>query len=354
MRAVIEAVGIDDPPADLVRSCATAMFEFTRDGIDLYDDVAADPRRAPRRAASAPRSISNCDHFGAPRRRPPRARATGSTPCSCRSRSGAKKPRPGDLRGGARGDRRRRRRATPCSSTTRPRTATARATLGIATRLIVRPGAVAARGSVGRGERPRGDRGPALRSRRLGDSVAVAACPRRCTSAGPGPRRTGSRRHRSRSVSSRIPNAVGLPADERVGARVEVPEPVEVAPARARDELHDAALGVEAPLLVHRHPPRVVVVVTRQQQVGALAVEQVPERLGSAAARTPGSSRPSGTSASPTAGGASTRACTRPDARRGRRRATRTASDPGSQSTPPAEQIVESSDTTCHEPRSYE
>ena len=63
MRAVIEAVGIDDPPHDLVRWCATAMYGFTRTGIDPYDDVG--PTLAALRDAGVPTAlISNCDHFG--------------------------------------------------------------------------------------------------------------------------------------------------------------------------------------------------------------------------------------------------------------------------------------------------
>ena len=63
MRAVIEAVGIDEPPEDLVRSCATAMYGFTRTGIDPYDDVL--PILAALRDAGVPTAlISNCDHFG--------------------------------------------------------------------------------------------------------------------------------------------------------------------------------------------------------------------------------------------------------------------------------------------------
>lgn len=61
MRAVIEAVGIEDPPGDLVRSCASALYGFTRDGVDLYDDVAP-TLTALRDAGVRTALISNCDH----------------------------------------------------------------------------------------------------------------------------------------------------------------------------------------------------------------------------------------------------------------------------------------------------
>jgi putative hydrolase of the HAD superfamily len=62
MRATIEAVGIADPPPDLVRSCAATMFEFTQAGIALYDDV--EPTvQALRMAGVGTALVSNCDHF---------------------------------------------------------------------------------------------------------------------------------------------------------------------------------------------------------------------------------------------------------------------------------------------------
>jgi HAD superfamily hydrolase (TIGR01509 family) len=61
MRAVIEAVGIDDPPAELVRSCASAMYVYTRDGVTLYDDVPPTVT-ALRDAGVATALVSNCDH----------------------------------------------------------------------------------------------------------------------------------------------------------------------------------------------------------------------------------------------------------------------------------------------------
>ncbi|HYJ61598.1 MAG TPA: HAD-IA family hydrolase [Actinomycetota bacterium] len=62
MRAVVEAVGIEDPPPDLVRSCAAAHYDFTRNGIELYDDVVV-TLAALRAAGVRTALISNCDHF---------------------------------------------------------------------------------------------------------------------------------------------------------------------------------------------------------------------------------------------------------------------------------------------------
>lgn len=64
IRAVIEAVGIEDPPTELVRTAASAMFEFARGGVRLYDDVTPlldDLRAAGIRTAL----VSNCDHAAA-------------------------------------------------------------------------------------------------------------------------------------------------------------------------------------------------------------------------------------------------------------------------------------------------
>jgi putative hydrolase of the HAD superfamily len=59
--AVLEAIGIQDPPIDLVRSVASAQFEFMRDQIELEPDVA--PTVAELRGHGALTAlISNCSH----------------------------------------------------------------------------------------------------------------------------------------------------------------------------------------------------------------------------------------------------------------------------------------------------
>jgi HAD superfamily hydrolase (TIGR01509 family) len=62
MRAVIEALGVEDPPVDLVRSCAATMYAFSEEGIHLYDDVVPTVE-ALRADGVGTALISNCDHF---------------------------------------------------------------------------------------------------------------------------------------------------------------------------------------------------------------------------------------------------------------------------------------------------
>jgi putative hydrolase of the HAD superfamily len=60
-RAIIEATGIEDPPADLVRSFASAEFAFQRDHITLEPD--AEPVARELRARGVQTAVvSNCSH----------------------------------------------------------------------------------------------------------------------------------------------------------------------------------------------------------------------------------------------------------------------------------------------------
>jgi putative hydrolase of the HAD superfamily len=60
-RAVLEAMGILDPPTDLVRSVATAQFEFQRDAIVLEPEVVAVVTELRARGVRTA-LVSNCSH----------------------------------------------------------------------------------------------------------------------------------------------------------------------------------------------------------------------------------------------------------------------------------------------------
>lgn len=64
-RAVIEAVGMEDPPLDLIRSVATAQFEFMRTQIELEPDV-VEVVGGLRANGVATTLISNCSFSAVP------------------------------------------------------------------------------------------------------------------------------------------------------------------------------------------------------------------------------------------------------------------------------------------------
>ena len=189
--------GSTDPPPDLIRSCAAAHYDFTRNGIELYDDVV--PTLAALRDAGVRTAlISNCDHFA--RHVVDRLELRERFDAVILSYEvGAKKPSPRDLRRRPRGRRRpasRRRRVRR-----RPDVVLRRRARRGDRHASDRPARRrAARGRLDRRERSRRDRGPQLAPPRLIGGRRVSGsrrCRRRCTAAAPGRTRTGSRRTRS-------------------------------------------------------------------------------------------------------------------------------------------------------------
>jgi putative hydrolase of the HAD superfamily len=65
MRAIVEAIGIDDPPAELVRDLAAREYEFMASRVRLHDD-ALPAVRALRERGVATALVSNCSHNTTP------------------------------------------------------------------------------------------------------------------------------------------------------------------------------------------------------------------------------------------------------------------------------------------------
>lgn len=64
-RSVLEAIGIEHPPSDLIRSVASAQFEFMRTEIDLESDV-VEVATGLRERGVATALISNCSFSAVP------------------------------------------------------------------------------------------------------------------------------------------------------------------------------------------------------------------------------------------------------------------------------------------------
>ena len=105
----------------------------------------------------------------------------------------------------------------------------------------------------------------------------------------------------------------------RLAVRPRAEEPAEALPPGSDDELAHSALEVEPSARVLRREALVVVVVPDEDDVGTRVDQRLPERR--VLRSFPCSRTRSG-------GGASTRACTAPDSRRGRRGATSSAATP--------------------------
>lgn len=82
----------------------------------------------------------------------------------------------------------------------------------------------------------------------------------------------------SRSVSCRNPNPFDHPFANVSGRVLFDPNPFRLRPPHPYDELTDPA-RVRVAVRIHRHPPRVVVIVTTEHDVGVRGGQEVPERL---------------------------------------------------------------------------